>query len=166
MSLQNQSLNITFYDLQRARASPERSIAAYRQFAKTATDSTGYPEILALGGLAYVLFAENYCAAVPASTLAADGSLVFGPPLSTNQLLDSAISKANQALAVAGAPLTGTVKSLAPIVQGRALLDKGDYPGATAAVAGVATSFQYNYIHSETSGRQNNGTWSLTQSVG
>ncbi|MFL5594987.1 MAG: hypothetical protein ACJ785_10295, partial [Gemmatimonadaceae bacterium] len=28
------------------------------------------------------------------------------------------------------------------------------------------TTFQYNYLHSETSGRQNNGTWALTSSVG
>jgi hypothetical protein len=30
----------------------------------------------------------------------------------------------------------------------------------------VPTTFQYNYLHSETTGRQNNGTWSLTASVG
>ena len=166
MTLTNTSLNGTFYDLNRARASAERAVNAYRQFAKTAVDSTGFPEILALNGLAYVLAAENYCGAVPVSTQDESGTNVFGPPLSTTQLLDSAVSKANQALAVAGAPLTATFKSLAQIVKGRALLDKGDFPGALAAVAGVSTTFQYNYSHSETSGRQNNGTWSLTSSVG
>jgi starch-binding outer membrane protein, SusD/RagB family len=166
MSLTNTSLNTTFYDLQRARASAERAIGAYKEFAKTAADSAGYPEVLALASLSYSLFAENYCGAVPASAQLADGSLEFGPPLSTTQLLDSAVSKANQALAVTGAPLTATFRQLAQVAKGRALLNKGDYAGAAAAVAGVATTFQYNYSHSETSGRQNNGTWLLTQSVG
>ncbi len=166
MTLTNTSLNGTFYDLNRARASAERAVNAYREFAKTAADSTGFPEVLALNGLSYVLSAENYCGAVPTSVQLPDGSFLFGSPLTTNQLLDSAISKANQALAVTGAPLTASFKALAQIVKGRALLDKGDYPGAMAAIAGVSTTFQYNYTHSETSGRQNNGTWSLTQSVG
>jgi hypothetical protein len=167
MSLTNTSLNITFYDLNRARASAERAVGVYREFAKTAADSAGFPEVLALNGLAYILFAENYCGAVPVSVQDETGNNVFGAPLSTTQLLDSAVSKANQALAVTNtAVLTTAFKSLAQIVKGRALLDKGDFAGAKAAVAGVATTFQYNYIHSETSGRQNNGTWSLTSSVG
>jgi len=44
-------------------------------------------------------------------------------------------------------------------------MQEGKYPEAAAAVAGVSTTFQYNYTHSETTGRQNNGTWSLTVSV-
>src|SRR5207253_6411483 len=61
---------------------------------------------------------------------------------------------------------TTTFKNLALVGRGRALLDSGNYAAAAAAVAGVATTFQYNYLHSETTARQNNGTWSLTQSVG
>jgi hypothetical protein len=100
------------------------------------------------------------------STQEPDGSFTFGAPEATNTLLDSAISKFNQALAVPGAPLTATFRNLASVGKGRALLDKGDYALAAAAVTAVPTTFQYNYLHSETSGRQNNGTWSLTQSVG
>lgn len=166
ISLTNTSLLGTFYDINRARASAERAVNSYRLYAKAAADSTGYPEVLALNGLVYVMLAENYCGAVPTSVQNADGSFTFGAGLSTDQMLDSAISKFNQALAVPGAPLTATFKALAQVGKGRALLDKGDYPGAAAAVAGVSTTFQYNYIHSETSGRQNNGTWSLTSSVG
>ena len=166
MSLSNTSLVGTFFDLTRARASSELAINTYRASAKTTADSTGYPEVLSLNGLTYVLFAENYCGAVPVSTQAADGTFTFGTPESTNTLLDSAVSRFNQALAVTGAPLTATFKNLATIGKGRALLDKGDYAGAAAAVTAVPTTFQYNYLHSETTTRQNNGTWSLTQSVG
>ncbi len=166
MTLSNTSLVGTFFDLTRARASSELAIRTYQESAKTAGDSTGFPEVLSLNGFAYILFAENYCGAVPVSTREPDGSFTFGAPEATNTLLDSAVSKFNQALAVPGAPLTATFRNLASIGKGRALLDKGDYVGAAAAVTAVPTTFQYNYLHSETSGRQNNGTWSLTQSVG
>src|SRR5207244_893101 len=169
MSLSNTSLIGTFFDLTRARASSELAINAYKQFATKAADSTGFPEVLALNGFSYILFAENYCGAVPVSTQLPDGTFSFGGPESTNTLLDSAISKFNQALSMPGAPagpLTTTFKNLALVGKGRALLDSGNYAAAAAAVAGVATTFQYNYLHSETTARQNNGTWSLTQSVG
>ena len=160
----------TYFDINRARASADQAVDAYKQFAVTASDSTGYPEVLALSGYTYILFAENYCGAVPISRQEADGSFTFGAPEATNTLLDSAISKFNQALAVrstgAGAPLTATFLNLASVGKGRALLDKGDYANAALAVANVPTTFQYNYLHSETSTRQNNGTWALTQSVG
>lgn len=156
----------TFFDINRARASADQAVDAYREFAKTTSDSTGFPEVLSLSGLTYILFAENYCGAVPVSKQEADGSFTFGAPEDTPILLDSAISKFNQALAVQGAPLSATFRNLASVGKGRALLDKGDYANAATAVANVPTTFQYNYAHSETSGRQNNGTWSLTQSVG
>jgi hypothetical protein len=166
MTLTNTSLIGTFFDLTRARSFADLAIDNYRLSAKTAGDSAGFPEVLALSGLSYILFAENYCGGVPVSKQNADGSFTFGAAESTNTLLDSAISKFNQALAVPQASiLTATFKQLAQVGKGRALLDQGKYPEAAAAVAGVLTTFQYNYLHSETTGRQNNGTWSLTSSV-
>jgi hypothetical protein len=165
-SVGNTSLSGTFYDINRARGLAQRATDGVAKFAKNASDSVGYPEVLALGGLTYVFLAENYCGAVPLSVVNADGTFTFGPPLSTTAQLDSAISKFNQALAVTGAPLTTTFKSLAQVGKGRALVDKGDYASAAAAVAGVSTTFQYNYLHSETTAGQNNGTWNLTANVG
>lgn len=162
----NTSLIGTFLDLNRARGLAQRAVAGVQKFAKNSADSAGFPEVLALNGLTYVLFSENYCGAVPLSIVNDDGTFTFGAPLTTNQQLDSAVSKFNQALAVSGAPLTSTFKQLAQIGKGRALLDKGEYANAAAAVAGVSTTFQYNYQHSETTGTQNNGTWSLTTNVG
>jgi starch-binding outer membrane protein, SusD/RagB family len=166
MSLSNTSLIGTFFDLTRARAFADLAIRTFRESAVTKADSTGFPEVLALGGMTYILFAENYCGAVPISTQEPDGSFTFGGPESTNTLLDSAISKFDQALGVQGTPLTATFKSFAQVGKGRALLNKGDFANAALAVAGVPTTFQYNYVHSETSARQNNGTWALTVSVG
>jgi hypothetical protein len=162
----NTSLVGTFLDLNRARGLSQRAVGAFQKFAQSSADSTGFPEVLALGGLTYVLFAENYCGAVPVSVLNVDGTFTYGPPLSTNQQLDSAMSKFDQALAVKGKPLTATFMQLAQVGKGRALLDRGDYANAALAVAGVSTTFQYNYQHSETTTAQNNGTWSLTTNVG
>src|SRR2546423_3092341 len=169
-SLANTGQGGTFFDLTRARASADLAVDAYRQFATKASDSTGFPEVLALGGFSYILFAENYCGAVPVSRQEPDGTFTFGAPEWTNTLLESPFSKFNQQLAMpttpTGAPLTATFKNLASIGKGRALLDSGNYAAAAAAVTAVPTTFQYNYLHAETSARQNNGTWSLTQSVG
>jgi hypothetical protein len=152
--------------MNRARGLSQRAIEGFQKFAKTTAYSTGFPEVLALGGFAYVMFAENYCGAVPLSVVNPDGSFTYGPALTRDQQLDSAISKFDAALAVGGAPLTATFRQLAQVGKGRALLDKGDYANAAAAVAGVSTTFQYNYLHSETTGAQNNGTWALTTNVG
>jgi hypothetical protein len=162
ISLTNTSLNTTYYDLQRSRVSSERAAAAYAQFAKTAADSAGIGEVLALGGMTFILFAENYCGNVPLSTQAPDGTVTFGPALTKAQLLDSAVSKFNQALATN--PPT-SIKNLASVGLGRAKLDQGDFPGAAAAVAGIPANFQYLYVHDATTGRQNNATWALTVSV-
>lgn len=165
MTTTNVTLNGTYYDLNRARASADRAIEAYKKYATKATDSTGYGEMIALSGMVYVLYAENYCAAVPISTQNADGSITYGAPLNTNQLLDSAIARFDRALALGGAALPASVKYLAQVGKGRALLDKGDYAGAAAAVTGVPTTFQYLYNHSETTSQQNNGTFLLTVTV-
>src|SRR3954468_2451798 len=150
MTLPNTSLIGTFFDLTRARSFADLAIDNYRLSAKTPADSAGFPEVLSLSGLSYILFAENYCGAVPISKANPDGTFTFGAAESTVQLLDSAISKFNQALAVPQATiLTATFKQLAQVGKGRALLDEGKYAEAAAAVAGVSTTFQYNYVHSE-----------------
>jgi hypothetical protein len=166
MTLPNTSLVGTFFDIMRARSFSDIAVDNYRANAKTVADSAGFPEVLALGGLSYVLLAENYCGAVPISKVNADGSFTFGTAETTTTLLDSAISKFNQALAVPQTTvLTASFRQLAQVGKGRALLNQGKYPEAAAAVSGVTTTFQYNYTHSEATGRQNNGTWSLTVSV-
>src|SRR5690242_8840843 len=43
----------TYFDINRARASADFAVDAYKEFAKTAADSTGYPEVLSLSGFTY-----------------------------------------------------------------------------------------------------------------
>jgi starch-binding outer membrane protein, SusD/RagB family len=120
--------------------------------------------------------AENYCGSVPISTLGENNVFTYGNSLSTEQLLTVAVRKADSALANAtaaggaGAAAKRTEQArLARIVKARALLDLNRPADAATAIggeAGVPTNFQYIYKHSETTGRQNNGTWATTVSVG
>lgn len=166
----NGSLSGLFYATSQARQSADRAEALYLKFA---SKDAGLAESLNLSALVYILFAENYCGSVPISNLDANGAIVYGNSLSTTQLLDVAIEKADSAFKIASdANVTGGAnfalqqKYLSQIVKGRALLDENKPALAATAVAGVPTSFQFSYTHSATSGRQNNGTWGVTVSVG
>lgn len=168
----NGSLSALFYDTQRARASADRAEETFAQFLPK---DIGYAEALNLSALTIVIMAENYCGAVPLSTQTANGDFQYGKALSTQELLQLAIAKADSALAiVANASATNAFsvstaaiqKNLASVIKGRALLDNGDAAGAATAVAGVPSNFVFAYAHSVTTTRQNNGTWGVTWNVG
>jgi hypothetical protein len=108
-------------------------------------------------GFTYVLFAENFCSGVPFSRTELPGDVTFGPALTTAQMLDSAIVRFNTAAGLSGAG--AAQQNLARVGRGRALLARGDYAGAAAAVATVPTSFVYNVPFSENASGQNNGVW-------
>lgn len=154
-------LNI-FRDIQRARETAEIGEQRFSTLDPTNADR---PEIVALGGFTYVLLAENYCSGVPFSNVKPDGSFQFGAPNTTNQVLDVAIAKFDTAITLATAAGNTTALNLAHVGRGRALLDKGDFAGAAAAVAAVPTTFVYDILHDENSGRQNNGIFSFAQSA-
>ena len=151
-----------FRNLHRARHSAEVAAEKFRTLSDTTTNS-GRSEMLSLAGFTYVFLAENYCSGVPVSTVNPDGSFTFGDPLTTTQLLDTALKRFNAALAAAnllpaGASKT-TVLSLARVGMGRALLDKGDFAGADTATTAVATGFAYLLQHDLNTTRQNNGVY-------
>ena len=169
----NGTLQAMFYATQQARASADRAADAYVRLERGS--DVGLAEALNLGALSYTILAENYCSAVPISTLDATGNFDYGPALTTAELLEVAMRKADSALANATAAdgegdddKREEQAQLARIVKARALLNLNRPDEAAAAIggeAGVPTTFQYNYTHSETTGRQNNGTWGVTVSV-
>jgi hypothetical protein len=93
---------------------------------------------------------------VPFSERQPDGSIQYGQPLSTDSVLDRALARFDSA---AGTTTDPGILDLAAIGKGRALIDKGDYAGAAAAVAGVSTAFLYQTGHSISSVRQFNGVF-------
>src|SRR6266550_2722443 len=129
-------------------------------------------------GYAYVFLAENYCSGVAVSTVNADGSFTYGDPLTTAQVLDTALNRFQQALTAALALDTvkafavgdssllksirasrTTMSSLARVGIGRVLLDMGNASAADTAVAAVATAFAYLIQHDLNTTRQQNGVF-------
>jgi hypothetical protein len=168
----NGSLRDAYYAIQQARASADRTSDAYREFGPT---QLGLAESLNLGALALILMAENYCGAVPISRETSPGVFEYGSALTTTQLLERALVKADSALAIGldtttvGTAANRTTQArLARIVRARALLNlnRPADAGANLGETEVPTTFQYFFKHSEVTARQNNGTWLTTASVG
>jgi hypothetical protein len=102
--------------------------------------------------LAYteVLLGEHYCNGVPLSGVSGT-EITYGDPISNDSLFRLAIANADSALAIAGSDTASDrVKSarFAMVIKGRALVDRGDFMGAIAAVVDVPDSFRYNVTHS------------------
>ena len=162
MERDNSTLRDIFFTVQRARASALRADSAYAKFAPT---DSGRAEALALEGYSYVLLAETYCSGVPTSSFDASGHVVGGEPLTTTQLLDTAIDRFTRSRAIANALTRASTKArlvnLASVGQARALMFKGTSNNAAAAalVAAVPTTFEYFVFSSSNTDRQNNGIY-------
>jgi hypothetical protein len=164
-----------FTDLSRARVSAENAVVQLRKFADTTTNA-GLAELLTLGGFTYMMFAENYCSGVPFSNAQPDGSIQYGTPLTTPQMLDTAITRFDQAIAAATildtSGSTATIRlpkvvarrnaiAFASVGKARALLDAGRLADAdtVASATNVQTSFSYAVQHDLNSSRQQNGVY-------
>ena len=164
-----------FTDLSRARVSAENAVVQFRKFADTTTNA-GLAELLTLGGFTYMMFAENYCSGVPFSNAQPDGSIQYGTPLTTPQMLDTAITRFDQAIAAATildtSGSTATIRAqkvtarrnaiaFARVAKARALLDAGRLADAdtVASTTNVQTSFFYAVQHDLNSSRQQNGVY-------
>jgi len=151
---QNGTLATVFFNLQKARVALQDATQALQRYAPDPDSRVG--EMFALTGLTYVYFGENYCSGVPFSERLPDGSIHYGEPLSTDSILDRAVARFDSA---AGATADPQIVGLAAVGKGRALIDKGDYAAAAAAVSGVPTGFLYQTAHSISSVRQFNGVF-------
>src|SRR5712691_2028311 len=134
----NVTLNGVFFNLHKARVALEGAVGALQQYAPTPNSRIG--EMLALAGMTYVYFAENYCSAVAFSARLPDGSIQYGQPLATNAILDRGISRFDSALVVTATQSAFAVadsnarkadsiarlqvRNLVAVGKGRALLDK------------------------------------------
>src|SRR5437773_507847 len=89
----NADVGLWFRNMQRARRSAEFSAERYRSLSPDTTKETGFPEVITLAGYTYIFLAETWCSGVPVSHVDADGKLTYGAPLTTTQLLDTAIAR-------------------------------------------------------------------------
>jgi starch-binding outer membrane protein, SusD/RagB family len=157
----NADVDLWYRLLHQARNAAEKAAAQYATFLP---NDAGHAEMLSLAGYTYLFFAETYCSGVPVSHLdATTGKITYGVPLTTRQLIDTAIARFDEALGVAAnvtnATLKQTMTNLASVGRARALVDSGDFAGAATAVSAVPTSFAYLIEHSEISTYENNGVF-------
>ena len=130
------------------------------------TTNSGRAELLALAGYTRLFFGENYCSGVPLSYPNPDGTIRYGTPLTTVQVLDSALDLFNQAIAAAGILTSATAKAnfiaLSKVGKARTLLDLGQLAAAdtVASAANVPTTFAYVVQHDLNTTRQQNGVYS------
>ena len=109
---------------------------------------------------------------MPVSVFDAGGQLVNGggTPLTTQQLLDSAIAKFTLARSVAVTAANVDLERLARVGQARALVFKNNANLAAAAAivstTSVPTGFEHLIFSSDNTDRQNNGIWELTWNEG
>ncbi len=167
----NADVDLWFRRMHQSRHSAENAAGRYAAFAP---HDPGYAETLTLAGYTYIFFAETWCSGVPVSQLTPAGQIIFGQPLTTAQMLDTAIARFDSALAAAAvidtSGLTASTRAekkgirknrldFASVGKARALLDLGQFANAATVASTVADSFAYVEEHSETTDRQNNGVF-------
>jgi len=160
----NSDVDLWYRLLHQARNSAEKTAT---QYAALRPADLGHAEVLSLAGYTYLFFAETYCSGVPVSHLdPTTGKITYGVPLTTAQLIDTAIVRFDAATAAANldtvandATPKGAMLNLAAVGKARALVDAGNFAAAGAAVTAVPTSFAYLSEHSEISSFENNGVF-------
>lgn len=152
----NANIVAVYRATQRARATAD--FASKRLGAADANDIRR-SETMSLAGFAINAMGEDYCSGSPISLLTDGGVVEYGTQQTTAQLFDAAILKFDSAITIATANGAAGVSrlNLARIGKGRALVNKGDYAGAAAAVAAVPTNYVYLVLHSLNTARENNG---------
>ncbi|MDX2059568.1 MAG: hypothetical protein SFV24_17285 [Gemmatimonadales bacterium] len=146
---ENSFAQVIWLNLHRGRRAAERSAEAI--LAISAGDKRA-GELYALSGLSVIWIAEMYCSGAPLSKDAPD--IVYGSNVTTNQMLDSAIARLNLAAASTGSD--ANIVNLIAVLRGRALLNKGQFAAAGAAVASVPTGYSYALQFSAAEARTQN----------
>jgi hypothetical protein len=151
-------LGAFFQSLHRARAAAEDAAASLQAFGEEPDANTGIPEMLAIAGFSYIFLAEDFCSGIPVSRVVND-QIVFGEPLTTEQVFDTAIARFNSALAHPSIAPGEAIHSLASVGLGRALVNQGLFAEAAVAVAGVPSDFVYETEHATTPAALHNGVF-------
>jgi starch-binding outer membrane protein, SusD/RagB family len=162
----NGTLRGNYLDLSQARVSAERAAGLYQQFDPT---NVLHAEMLNLTGYSYLVFAEDYCSGIPFDSIAPNGKIFYGQPLTTDSMYARAMKDFQAALVIAAADsaANGDAKgieqlSVSRIAQARVLLDEGQFANAANLAALVPLSFVYAMEGSSNSPREYNGVWYFT----
>ncbi|MCC6316130.1 MAG: hypothetical protein IT361_00470 [Gemmatimonadaceae bacterium] len=142
IDFRTQSLTFNEYGpilMHRVRTQATQAIDARKQFAPTPRARIG--QLFATKGLAELFIGETSCNGTPLTDVRGTVA-TFSGPLTSDSILKVAISNFDSALVYAAD--SARVLNLAKVARGRALLNRGQYAQAAAAVAGVPTNYVYN----------------------
>ncbi len=147
----------TYSALQQARINALNAASALEQSGGQSGRSQA-AEMFAVVGYTELFLAESFCSGVPLGQLAPGGGVVHGIPLTTDSLFATAAIAFDSALADA----SDSIQFLARVGLGRALVGRGRFAAAKAAVAPVPTGFTYSTARPSYSASYRNGAglWS------
>jgi hypothetical protein len=149
----NDALLTTIYNgVQQARGRARDAINALLTYDNSATGKQHVGEMYLMMGYLEMQLSSVFCNGIPF------GETVNAVPSYTPPVMDSvgsrlAISRIDTALTYVSPSSTDsatqTIARAALVTKARALVDLGDFAGAANAVAGIPTSFQYNFHYSQ-----------------
>lgn len=140
-----------FQDLSLARIDALRAISSLESYSPLPPSRIG--ELFALVGFSEVILAENLCTPIPIAIVQA-GLPESPTSMSRDSLLEHSLAMFDSALAHT-AP-SDTVRYLAQLGRGRALLSLDRLDDAEASVEGVPVTFRYDVPYTASISTQNN----------
>jgi len=144
------------------RVESRTAIDKLRAYTPTPVSNIGL--MFALTAFVDNLAGEYYCNGIPLSFPNPDGTFSYGDPVSDDSMFALAVATADSALANRAGSDSIRVRQLASIVKARALVNRGQFAAAAAAVADdVTTRFRYNATYSTNAGQ--NEIWNLNTSI-
>ena len=163
ITIQNNFLTSANRSLHRARLAALQAIDLLREFNPTGP-AADLAEMYLVEAYAENIVAEHYCNGIVLGSVA-DGQPIYGDPISVTETLQLALAHADSGLAlITGATAQDVkIRSALRVVKGRILLNLNRPADAATAVNGVATSFTYQVLHSQTT--RDNQIWSFNNSA-
>ncbi len=159
------TINSTMYEyIQRARQSADDATDRVKSLLGTAAGSDlNVARVLAYGGYSYVLLGEGFC----------ESPVNLSAPLPSDSLLRRAISRFDEAIAVATAGSQGTnaaaaqdLINMSRVGAARAALKLGDAPLARSYASQVPAAYEKLAYYSSNTVRENNALNALTHASG
>lgn len=147
-----------------ARARTTEAIAALKKYKPT--PAWGIGQMYWVRGMAEMYLAEYFCNGIPLSS-SAGGTIVYGKPMNTQDVLSVAAADLDTALTFLTDAADTAAVSLnyaARTTKGRVLIDQGQFAAAAAIVASVPTSFVYQEQFTLATG--DNPIWSSNITTG
>jgi hypothetical protein len=142
------------------------AITAMKQYLPNNTADIG--ELYMALGFVELSLAETYCNGIPLG-VTISGSVTIGPGLTNAQVYDSAQAHMDTALLIANGTDAGSIfiHNAALITKARILINKAQFAAAAALVpsSAIPSSYQYVWTSSTSNNNDDNGMFSLNNSV-